>query len=341
MDRRESPDHVKISTAAAMTLGLKHGLFYRNARLYCINLLQHYEDGCRANCAYCGLSRHRKTGHGKASFIRVEWPLEDLGVLIDRMRERTDRVKRICLSMITHPRAAQDAHRIITRLRSALGIPISVLLSPTIIDRNDLERMRGLGVDRVGIAVDGATPLVFDRYRGRAVGGPHVWDRYWDCFRDAVEVFGPGMCGSHLIVGLGETEREMVAAFFRTREFGGVTHLFSFFPESGSALEDRAPPPMDQYRRMQLARYLIDEGFATRDRFGFDDTGRLERIEIDAEVLEAVITGGVPFRTSGCPGLDGEVACNRPYANSLPGDDIRNFPFAPTAEDLDLIRRQF
>ncbi len=55
----ESPQSLRMSLAAAMTLGFKPGLFYRNARLYCINLLLTYRLGCSARCAYCGLSTIR------------------------------------------------------------------------------------------------------------------------------------------------------------------------------------------------------------------------------------------------------------------------------------------
>ncbi|MHA1227778.1 MAG: hypothetical protein ACTSPV_13610 [Candidatus Hodarchaeales archaeon] len=43
---------------------------------------------------------------------------------------------------------------------------------------------------------------------------------------------------------------------------------------------------------------------------------------------------GVPFETSGCKG------CNRPYANCRPSEIIRNFPFKPAREDLELIPAQ-
>jgi biotin synthase-related radical SAM superfamily protein len=46
---------------------------------------------------------------------------------------------------------------------------------------------------------------------------------------------------------------------------------------------------------------------------------------------------GRPFETSGCPGPDSKVACNRPYGNEKPGPFIRNFPFAPEPEDLQKI----
>jgi biotin synthase len=50
--------------------------------------------------------------------------------------------------------------------------------------------------------------------------------------------------------------------------------------------------------------------------------------------LQDVVKSGKPFMTSGCQGIDGEVACNRPYANCTPGPDIRNYPFIPEKNDV-------
>jgi len=99
-------------------------------------------------------------------------------------------------------------------------------------------------------------------------------------------------------------------------------------------------PDMDHYRRIQLARYLIDENISHARQFAYDDQDRIVDFGIRTQRLMAVIGSGEPFRTSGCEGYDGEVACNRPYANSRPGPDIRNFPFAPDTKDIERIRRQ-
>ncbi|MFQ6065541.1 MAG: hypothetical protein ACE5L6_08705, partial [Candidatus Bathyarchaeia archaeon] len=56
-EKLESPKYVRISHAAAMTMGILPGKFLRNAKLYCINLLLTYDEGCMGRCAYCGLSR--------------------------------------------------------------------------------------------------------------------------------------------------------------------------------------------------------------------------------------------------------------------------------------------
>ena len=71
-----SPDYVQMSTAAAITLGLIPGKMHRTACTHCLNLLVTYPEGCRANCAYCGLARHREEARDYAdrNFIRVDWP---------------------------------------------------------------------------------------------------------------------------------------------------------------------------------------------------------------------------------------------------------------------------
>jgi biotin synthase-related radical SAM superfamily protein len=337
----ESPRFMRMSLAAAMTLDFKPGLFYRNAKLYCINLLLTYRGGCAARCAYCGLSKKRSGSYGRKSFIRVTWPTYELDEIIERIADRTQKVKRICISMITNGRAVRDTREVCARLRGSFDVPVSLLISPTVLDHADLVSFREAGADKIGVAIDLATPELFDRFRGAGVGGPHRWETYWACLEDALRVFGEGNAGSHFMVGMGETEREMCRALQRVRDMGGRTHLFSFFPEAGSAMDHIPSPPMDQYRRIQTARYLIDNLLGREEDFCYSEDGRIIGFgSLREGAVEALIETGEPFRTSGCRGYDGEVACNRPYANSRPGPDIRNFPFRPSEEDILRIRRQ-
>ena len=334
----ESPEHIKLSLAASMQLGYSPARFYRAARMTCINLLLTYASGCAANCSYCGLARERQVATDR-SFIRVPWPVVPTADVLERIA-RNGAVKRTCLSMVTNGRSVGDSILLTRQIAEVTAKPVSVLISPTIVSREDLVALREAGADRVGVAIDLATEPLFDRHRGHAARGPHKWARYWEVFDQAVGVFGKRMVGSHFIVGLGETEREMVDAFQRVSDLGGVNHLFSFFPEPGSTVEDVTPPPMDVYRRMQVACELIDSGESKADRMEFDANGRTIGFGISAERLNALIDSGNAFRTRGCVGADGQVACNRPYANSLPGPDIRNFPFQPDPEDIARIRCQ-
>ncbi len=82
-----SPEYVQMSTAAAITLGVTTGRMYRCSCTRCLNLLLTYPEGCRANCAYCGLARHREAERDYAdrNFIRVDWPAVPMDVIVDKV----------------------------------------------------------------------------------------------------------------------------------------------------------------------------------------------------------------------------------------------------------------
>jgi len=337
MGQRISPEYIQTSLAASLTLSLQQGSFHRNAKLKGLNLLLHYEEECLGRCHFCGLSRSRREGPRGKTFIRVDWPIYTLKEIIEKSKMK-DQIHRVCISMITHPKALGDTLYITKRLKEETDLPISVLVAPTLIcDHNSLGAMKNAGADRVGIAIDAAILELFDRLRGKGVEGPHRWEHYWDVVRMAVGVFGKFHVGIHLIAGLGETEKEMVETIQKGQEMGAYTHLFSFYPEKGSPMENHSPPPISQYRRVQLARWIINESLGSLNQMKFDETGRL--VDFGMEVTPLIHTGE-PFMTSGCPGRDGKVACNRPYGNERPSAPIRNFPFMPEPQDIEEIMAQ-
>jgi len=331
---RESPEYVRVSCAAAITLGFQPGLFYRNAKLTCINILMQYREGCRANCLYCGQAREIPSGSECKNLIRVEWPSYRLAEVIERTREVQNNVQRICISTITHPRAPEDLLAIVKGIRKSLDLPVSTLITPTIITKKHMVELKQVGVEMIGIAIDAATPRLFYDLRGKGAGGPHMWSRYFNGLKEAVKIMGKGRVGCHLIVGLGESEEEITSTIQMVHELGAMTHLFSFFPELESALENRPQPPLGQYRRIQMARYLIDSAISKFEKMKFDHMKRITNFGIDVSELMEIIESGEPFKTSGCPG------CNRPFANERPSQPIRNFPFPPEKIDIDDIKRQ-
>jgi biotin synthase len=240
--------------------------------------------------------------------------------------------------MLTHPSAMDDSCGIIQAFTLNTDLPVSVLLCPSIMGGEvDFHRIKTAGADRVGIAIDAATEPLFDALRGKGVKGPHIWERYQVAIDDAVRVFGAYNAGVHLIVGLGETEREMVQIIDDCHNRGALTHLFSFYPEPGSFMESHPRPCIESYRKIQIARYLINESICDITQFTFTDMGELMDFGID---IEPYIKIGSPFMTSGCPGKDGILACNRPYSNERPSEPIRNFYFTPDEEDIKMISTQ-
>lgn len=343
-----SPEYVQMSTAAAITLGIMKGRMYRCACTRCLNLLLTYPEGCRANCAYCGLARHREAERDYAdrNFIRVDWPAVPLAQTIDIVARdaAASPFHRMCISMITHPRSDADTVTVLKQWTDRIdpaAIPVSILSNPTTMQREDVKRLRDLGADIFTVALDAATPAIFDRTRGKGVQSPHTWRKYWEILLDARDIFGPQKFGAHIIVGMGETEYDVLVLVQQLVDLGGHSHMFCFFPEKGSLMDHLPATPRDQWRRVQLARYLIDYRGVRVERMKFDAEGRVTDFGIPRGELDAVIEAGVAFRTSGCPGkfADDISACDRPYGDSPPSN-IASFPFPPNKRDIRKIRRQ-
>ncbi|MDE3080180.1 MAG: radical SAM protein, partial [Paracoccaceae bacterium] len=316
-----SPDYVQMSTAAAITLGIMPGKMHRCSCTRCLNLLLTYPEGCRANCAYCGLARHREAERNYAdrNFIRVDWPAVSMDEIVDRIARDPDTpFHRMCISMITHPNSDADTVTVLRKWTDRIDpdrIPISILSNPQTMTREDVQRLRDMGSDIFTVALDAATPELFDRTRGKGVQSPHSWKKYWEILEDARDIFGPQKFGAHIIVGMGETEHEVMTLIQRLVDMGGHSHMFCFFPEKGSLMDHLPATPRDQWRRVQLARYLVDYCGVRVEHMSFDDQGRIADFGMPRSELDAIVGAGIAFRTSGCPGkfADDISACDRPY----------------------------
>jgi biotin synthase-related radical SAM superfamily protein len=288
---------------------------------------------CHANCAFCPQARESET---KAEHLsRVLWPVYPLEGILNGFSSKNARkyFKRVCIQALNHPKLFQDLIYLVKKLKSAMDLPISLSIPP--LKKEELKMLNKLGIKRVGIALDAATPAIFSRIKGKENKGPYKWDAHLNAIKEALEIFGPYNVTSHLIIGLGETEREAVNFIQDLFDLKINTGLFAFTPIKGTALQDASPPNMMKYRKIQLARYLILNKFINKSDLKFDDNGTITDFGMDLKELHEIIRSGLPFLTSGCPD------CNRPYYNERPGRELYNFPKPLTLAEVSKIEEQF
>ena len=337
-----SPDYVRISMAAAIELGLKPGRIH-GCGCGCINLLQNYPEGCFANCSYCGLARERPGLAEENSFIRVDWPLFPTDLIGEKIAEKEAErsVGRVCISQVQDHRANDDMLEITRRIHTAAPqVPLSGLVNATTMTIPFLNQLKEEGIDIIGYGLDAVTEDLFIKTRGKEANGPHEWGYHWEMVRAAREIYGPMNVNCHLIVGLGETDEELIDMFYKLKTEQIAGYLFSFKPEQGTALQHQDRQPIKRHRRVQLAKYLIEEKNLDREAIQFDASGQISVIESDDTLIQESIDAGVPFMTNGCPDRDGVMSCNRPYGSYRPGEEYRDYPFKPTGLELNVIRDQ-
>jgi biotin synthase len=339
-DFQTSPGHVRVSLAAAITLGLRPGRMYRGATCDCVNLLESYPAGCYANCTYCGLARERPGRARDNTFIRVGWPLFPTDLVAEAVADRVGRVGRVCVAMVQDRRAYPDLVDITQRIRRRSDVPISALVTATLLDEAKLLAIREAGADIVGIGLDAASEAVFFRTRGRGARGPHSWAQHWEIARAARRLFGPLKVNCHVVVGLGETDRDLIELFYRLRAEQIAAYLFSFNPEPGTAMAGHPRPPLARWRRIQLTKYLIERHDLPLEAIELDAEGALAGVRAPRGLVDACLDEGLAFMTNGCPDRNGRMACNRPFGSYRPGEAFRDYPFLPAADDRPAIRAE-
>jgi lipoyl synthase len=272
---------------------------------------------CLMNCAFCAQARDSQAS--ALNLSRVTWPEYDLDLVVHGLAEAAGRgdIRRACIQVTVTTDAFEQTLSIVQAVRTmpdavAAHLPFDVAILPHNLDQ--VRQLLDAGVDHVGFGLDAACERIFRLVKGGS----------WVCSLDLIEAAArtfPGRAAVHIIVGLGETERELVERVQWAHDLGVTAGLFAFTPVRGSHLASLAPPSLATYRRMQAARWLI-----------VHDLGRMEGMEFDAEdrlirLGAPLPTTGVPFQTSGCPD------CNRPFYNEQPSGPLYNYPRSLTADE--------
>jgi len=313
-----------------MVLGLIGGRL--DAAPTTVYMLTYYRGKCSANCGFCPQA---KTSSSRADMLsRVTWPAFPTERVLSKIAQAAEdkAMKRVCIQALNYPTVFNDIIALAREIRLHSKVPLSVSCQP--LSREQMGRLKQTGVDRVSIALDAATEEIFGKVKGASTQSPYTWEKHRRALKQAVEVFGKGLVCTHLMVGLGETEREMTEAIQWCVDSGVYPSLFAFTPISGTALENQPQPHIETYRRVQVARYLMIHGKTRFEDMRFDVDGRLLDFGVSREELKHTMNNGSPFLTSGCPG------CNRPYYNEKPSGPLYNYPRPPTPNELNEAERQ-
>lgn len=325
---RQNIDLIRVSSGTAVILGLNRG--FLNADPTTAYLLTFRNAKCTANCGFCPQAR---SSSGAADMLsRVSWPVFPVVHVMPKLAASTcsGKIGRVCIQALNYPTVLEDLLALIGMIKSAGSeAPISVACQP--LNKRKMEKLAEAGVERVGIPLDAATEEIFDRVKGLRVQGPYSWQRQHEALSDATKVFGRGRVSTHLIMGLGETEKAIIERVQWCTNNGILPALFSFTPVPGTALEQFPQPPVSRYRRIQLGRHLIVKGRTKLEKMEFDEKGFIAGFGVSDSSLRSTVRSGMPFLTSGCP------SCNRPFYNEKPSGPIYNFPKPLTPQQIEEI----
>ncbi|MFH0897598.1 MAG: radical SAM protein [Candidatus Bathyarchaeota archaeon] len=324
------PKKIRVSLGSAILLGLKEGTM--DAKPTTIYLLTYHTSKCTANCSFCSQSRSSTSKSDLLS--RVVWPAFSTKRVIERMKDlEKGLIKRTCIQVMNYPNVFRDVLGLVRRIHIEVGIPTSISCQPLTSKR--IRQLSDAGIDRVGIPLDASTESLFEQVKGSIVGGPYLWERNIEALKTAVQTLGKGRVSTHLIVGLGEKDEEIIRAIQEMIDMYVYPALFAFTPITGTVLESKTQPQIERYRCIQIAHYLMTHDEARFEDMVFDEKGHIRSFSLNEDLLKETVKGGLPFMTSGCPG------CNRPFYNERPQGPLYNYPRKLNIAEMDEIETSF
>lgn len=289
--------NLRLSYATAVELGLKKGkIDFPNYTAYLM-----IGEKCLFNCAYCAQARNAQSNADLLS--RIKWPEMSLDTF--KSIFNPTKFKRICIQVVSSLDYWIELNELLSFLKEK-EIPISVSIRP-----RNIEEVRTLfkkyNVDRVGIAIDVGNKDLFSKIRGGK------YEFYENMLINASNEF-PNRITTHIIIGLGETDENIIDFLLKMKKFKILVSLFSFTPIKGTKFENLLPPSLSRYRKIQIAREIILQHDVEKADFLFDSKGNLQKLpEAKVDIEEAK-------KTSGCPW------CTRPFYNEKPTEELYNIP---------------
>jgi biotin synthase-related radical SAM superfamily protein len=286
------------------------------------------EERCRANCLFCAQasgSRADMRHIARGMYIPV-----DLDAVVKRLGLAYDKghLKRACIQTALYDMWWEDTICLIKRIREKSRIPISLSVFP--LGDEKYKELKTMGVNELVIPIDACTPELFNKIKGKGTGGPYSWKSHMDGIKRASQIFEN--IGTHLIIGLGETDEDAIKIIDDLWKHQINPALFSYTYIPGAQILPEIKEDIRHYRVVQLARYLIIGGLASYSSMVFSQGGLFDfGVEID-EIMDLIETGKA-FQTSGCP------ECNRPMANET-FSRIYNYPREPTVNEIDQIKKE-
>ncbi len=258
-------------------------------------------DGkCVFSCKYCTHSRNARTDNKFLS--RVTWKEIEPEKIVGNKKL----FKRICIQTVSYKGYKEDLKVLIPKL-SDLPLSLSIRVNSVY----EADEYFGLGIDTLGIAIDCASEKLYPTIRGGTL------KRKLEIIEEVSKKY-PGKVTSHLIIGLGETDKEVYDIFKFLKKNNVTVALFVFTPVVGTEMDGFEQPSLERYRKIQILRYLMfEENIEPNVVFDGDNIVSINGIDtIDDKVFSEYFQA---FLTSGCKD------CTRPYYNEKPGKFMYNY----------------
>ena len=135
-------------------------------------------------------------------------------------------------------------------IKESTRLPVHVQLEPPN-DLNDIAKLKDAGADTIGVHIESFDEKVLRE----TCPAKRDKERFFKCWKFAVEQFGESQVSSFLILGLGESDESLYAGAEQMARLGVIPYPVPLRPHPKTELWDKAPPPPE--RTLKIYRSVL------------------------------------------------------------------------------------
>lgn len=321
---------IGVSTLTASILGLKK--IKTNAKSEQAYFM--VGSKCLNSCSFC--SQNRNTKEENSFLSRVSWPIFPLFEVINSLKDNNF-IKKACFQVVGSYNYFDNFIEILKTFKSTLDMHFGASIDVYSIEQIDI--LFNNGLLNLGIALDAASNEVYKNVKKKDI----TFDKMLNLIVESAKKY-PNRITVHLIIGLGESDYDLIKLFKILKKQNVNIALFAFTPLKGTEMQFYPKVQLNRYRNIQILRELyknLDESDFEKiiSYINFNKDNMIEYFS--KEILKVpnflvLLNTGNYMKTSGCP------LCNRPYYNDEPQNkDLYNFHFDPPTEIIEKWKEKF
>ncbi|MFN3411876.1 MAG: radical SAM protein [Exilispira sp.] len=308
-------DEIGVSSLTASILGLKN----INTDAISEQAYLMFGTRCLNDCAFCSQSRNSKSEAKMLS--RVSWPSFPADIVIESI-QKNNFIKKACFQVVGTYNYFENFIDFIKKFKSHVNIPVGASIDVGNLDQIDILFQNG--ISNIGIAIDAASEEIYNKIKRKSI----TYEKTLNLILEACKKY-PFKITVHLIIGLGETDVDIINLFKIFENYKINIALFAFTPVKGTEMESYPYVDLNRYRKIQFLRQILTE------KIGFNEIIKYINIEenkiksfskklFEIPYIYEILKKGDYLKTSGCK------LCNRPYYNDKPvAEDLYNYHFDP------------
>ena len=215
---------------------------------------------CQNSCTFCSQGKFAKSSDSLLS--RVTWPKYEIKTVLEKLKEKqNDKIKKICFQVVSYPGYFEDFLQILDLFRAELSIPIGASINVSSMD--DIDELFGHNLVNLGIAIDASSDSIYKKVKNNKKS----FNTTLQLIIKAANKY-PSKVTTHIIAGLGETDRDLLNLFSILLANDANIALFAFTPVKGTELENYPRISIERYRYIQFVLEYLKKKYLLTDKKG-------------------------------------------------------------------------